>query len=57
MSSNIDDDEAPPDLVDVMATPADEPASIEEEPTSRVPITLVTGMTWLKRALNESMLT
>ncbi|KAJ5548044.1 hypothetical protein N7513_005278 [Penicillium frequentans] len=43
MSSTIDDDEAPPDLVDVMATPADEPASIEEEPTSRVPITLVTG--------------
>lgn len=43
MSSNIDDDEAPPDLVDVMATPADEPASIEAEPTSRVPITLVTG--------------
>ncbi|KAJ5993927.1 hypothetical protein N7451_009651 [Penicillium sp. IBT 35674x] len=43
MSFNIDDDEAPPDLVDVMATPADEPASIEEEPTNRVPITLVTG--------------
>ncbi|KAJ5923956.1 hypothetical protein N7466_008143 [Penicillium verhagenii] len=43
MSSFIEDDDAPPDLVDVMATPANESVSIEEEPTSRVPITLVTG--------------
>ncbi|KAJ5758638.1 hypothetical protein N7520_005794 [Penicillium odoratum] len=43
MSDNFEDDEAPPDLVDVMAVPADEPASIEEEQTSRVPITIVTG--------------
>lgn len=46
MSMNIDDDDAPPDLVDVSAMPADQAASIsiEEEPTARVPITLVTGM-------------
>lgn len=44
MSANIEDDEAPPDLVDVTAMPSDEP-SIDEEPTSRVPITLVTGLT------------
>lgn len=45
MSMNIDDDDAPPDLVDVSAMPADQAASIsiEEEPTARVPITLVTG--------------
>lgn len=45
MSANIEDDEAPPDLVDVTAMPAEEPSSsIDEEPTSRVPITLVTGL-------------
>lgn len=44
MSANIEDDDAPPDLVDVSAMPADQPDSIEEEPTARVPITLVTGM-------------
>lgn len=43
MSANLDDDEAPPDLVDVAAMPADQPVSIEEEQTPRVPITLVTG--------------
>jgi hypothetical protein len=44
MSANIEDDEAPPDLVDVSAMPADQADSIQEEPTARVPITLVTGM-------------
>lgn len=44
MSTNIEDDEAPPDLVDVSAMPADQTGSREEEPTARVPITLVTGM-------------
>ncbi|KAJ5243304.1 uncharacterized protein N7469_001631 [Penicillium citrinum] len=43
MSTNIEDDEAPPDLVDVSAMPADQTGSREEEPTARVPITLVTG--------------
>ncbi|KAJ5087381.1 hypothetical protein N7456_010997 [Penicillium angulare] len=44
MSSIIDDDDAPPDLIDVTAVPSEEPASeVAEEPTSRVPITLVTG--------------
>ncbi|KAJ5732079.1 hypothetical protein N7493_003560 [Penicillium malachiteum] len=60
MSSNIEDDEAPPDLVDVTTVPSDPPASspIEEEP-SRVPITLVTGYlgagktTLLNYILNE----
>ena len=45
MSSNIDyDEDAPPDLIDVSAMPADQTTSIEEEVTARVPITLVTGM-------------
>lgn len=44
MAGNLDDDETPPDLVDVAAMPAGQPASIEEEQTPRVPITLVTGM-------------
>lgn len=44
MSANIEDDEAPPDLVDVSEMPADQTESIEEEATARVPITLVTGM-------------
>lgn len=44
MSTNIEDDEAPPDLVDVSAMPVDQTTSREEEPTARVPITLVTGM-------------
>ncbi|KAJ6172087.1 hypothetical protein N7470_001154 [Penicillium chermesinum] len=39
--ADIDEDDAPPDLVDVSAIPA-EPL-IEEEVTTRVPITLVTG--------------
>lgn len=43
MAANLDDDEAPPDLVDVAAMPAGKPVSIEEEQTRRVPITLVTG--------------
>ncbi|KAJ5569578.1 uncharacterized protein N7459_009008 [Penicillium hispanicum] len=44
MSADLEDDEAPPELIDISAVPAEEPASIDEEPTSRVPITLVTGM-------------
>lgn len=43
MSSNIEDDDTPPELVDVSEVP-EQPASIEEEQTPRVPITLVTGM-------------
>lgn len=43
MSTNIDDDDAPPELVDVSAMPGDQPESTEEEQTPRVPITLVTG--------------
>ncbi|KAJ5133178.1 hypothetical protein N7448_001792 [Penicillium atrosanguineum] len=42
MSSNFDDDDAPPELIDVSEVP-EQPASIEEEQTPRVPITLVTG--------------
>lgn len=41
--ATMEDDEAPPDLIDVTAMP-DQSASIDEEPTTRVPITLVTGM-------------
>jgi hypothetical protein len=44
MSTNLDDDDAPPELVDVSTMPSDQPGSIEEEQTPRVPITLVTGM-------------
>lgn len=46
MSGIIEDDEAPPDLVDVTAVSSDQLSSsaIDEEPTSRVPITLVTGI-------------
>lgn len=51
MAASLEDDEAPPDLVDVAAMPADQPASIEEEQTPRVPITLVTGMPLYSREL------
>lgn len=44
MAGNLDDDDTPPDLVDVAAMPAEQRAFIEEEQTPRVPITLVTGM-------------
>lgn len=44
MSTNIEDDDAPPELVDVSAIPPDQHGSLEEEQTPRVPITLVTGM-------------
>jgi hypothetical protein len=43
MLSNNEDDDAPPELVDVSEVP-EQRASIEEEPTPRVPITLVTGI-------------
>ena len=54
MSTNIEDDEAPPDLVDVSAMPVDQTASREEEPTARVPITLVTGMAGGNRKAEKS---
>lgn len=41
MSTNLEDEEAPPDLIDVSAIPTEAPT---EPPTARVPITLVTGM-------------
>lgn len=43
MAATLEDDDTPPDLVDVAAMP-EQPVSIEEEQTPRVPITLVTGM-------------
>ncbi|KAJ5112618.1 hypothetical protein N7532_000663 [Penicillium argentinense] len=43
MSTKFEDEEAPPDLVDVSAMPAEQDTSTIEEPTTRVPITLVTG--------------
>jgi hypothetical protein len=43
MSNNFDDEDAPPELIDVSAMPADQ-RSVDEAPTARVPITLVTGM-------------
>jgi hypothetical protein len=43
MSANFEDEDAPPELIDVSAMPADQ-TSVGEEPTARVPITLVTGM-------------
>lgn len=43
MSANFEDEDAPPELIDVSATPADQ-TSVDEEPTARVPITLITGM-------------
>ena len=51
MAATLEDDESPPDLVDVAAMP-EQPASIEEGRTPRVPITLVTGMFLLTRNLN-----
>lgn len=44
MSTNMEDDDAPPELVDVSAMPSDQHGPLEEEQTPRVPITLVTGM-------------
>lgn len=45
MSTDIEDDEAPPELIDVSAVPADQQLSAEDEvPKNRVPITLVTGI-------------
>lgn len=49
MSTNIEDDDAPPELVDVSAMPSDQHGSLEEEQTPRVPITLITGMKILER--------
>ncbi|GLI75613.1 hypothetical protein PoHVEF18_003874 [Penicillium ochrochloron] len=43
MSADFEDDDAPPELVDVSAIPSEQPGSIEEESQPRVPITLVTG--------------
>lgn len=42
MSAGFEDEEAPPDLIDVSAIPAEQPS--DEPPTARVPITLVTGI-------------
>lgn len=52
MTTNIEDDDAPPDLVDVSTLPALEKprssiptaAAVDTPPQNRVPITLVTGM-------------
>lgn len=44
MSADFEDEEAPPDLIDVSTIPAEE---AEEPPAARVPITLVTGTVWL----------
>lgn len=41
MSTSLEDEEAPPDLIDVSTIPQEAPT---EPPTARVPITLVTGM-------------
>lgn len=49
MSSNFDDDDAPPELIDVSEVTG-QSASIEEEQTPRVPITLVTG---IEECLNQ----
>lgn len=43
MSADFEDEEAPPELIDVSTIPAEQ-APIDEPPTARVPITLVTGM-------------
>ncbi|KGO49089.1 Cobalamin (vitamin B12) biosynthesis CobW-like, C-terminal [Penicillium expansum] len=42
MSVNFEEEDAPPELIDMSAMPADQ-ISVDEEPTARVPITLVTG--------------
>lgn len=44
MAASLEDDDAPPALVDVAAMPSDPSSSMEEQQTLRVPITLVTGM-------------
>lgn len=44
MATGLEDDDAPPALVDVAAMPSGQPAPMEEQQTPRVPITLVTGM-------------
>lgn len=43
MNTHIEDDDAPPDLVDVTTMSANPDSVKEEESTPRVPITLVTG--------------
>lgn len=51
MSTNLEDEDAPPELIDVSAMPAEQ---VEEPPAARVPITLVTGMAWhIASALNK----
>jgi hypothetical protein len=42
MSTEFEDEDAPPELIDVSAVP--EQAPTDELPVARVPITLVTGM-------------
>jgi hypothetical protein len=42
MSADFEDEEAPPELIDVSAVP--EQAPTDELPLARVPITLVTGI-------------
>jgi hypothetical protein len=43
MSTAFEDEDAPPELIDVSAMPAEQAAS-DEPPAARVPITLVTGI-------------
>lgn len=61
MSANIDDDDAPPELVDAStlenphsSIPTD--AAVDTPPQDRVPITLVTGMSHLRYILMGSNL-
>ena len=54
MDSHLEDDEPPPDLVDVSMLPETENPSVskcieEPEQRARVPITLVTGMNTVKK--------
>lgn len=43
MRLDVDDEDAPPELVDVSTLPAADKAAPEEPAPSRVPITIVTG--------------
>lgn len=44
MMADVDDEDAPPDLVDVSEIPAEQLPGVEDELATRVPITLVTGI-------------
>lgn len=62
MSANIEDDDAPPDLVDASTMEKPHPsiptaAAVDTPPQDRVPITLVTGISQMLYILRDIKLT